>query len=99
MGVEKLRLLKKGSKLIINNKSYNVIDIIIPAEDIEDRARHVLNAVQHVKEPDFVRDFKLKDRFGKEYMLKVVDRPTYFWDLNIGFREEGLIDIESIEVR
>ncbi len=98
MDVAKFQALKKGDILRINRNPYIIIEVIILADNIEDRARHVLYAVQHKKEPQFLRDFKLRDEKGKEYFLKVVDKPVYFWDASIGFREEGLIPIEDVEV-
>lgn len=98
MDVAKFQALKKGSVMKINGKSYTVLEVIIPADNIEDRARHILYVVQHKKEPQFLRDFKLCDAEGKEYFLKVVDKPVYFWNAEIGFREEGLISIEKVEL-
>jgi len=90
--------VKKGSTLVINKKPYTILEVIIPDDDIEDRMRHVLTVVQGAQEPAFVCDFKLVDARGKEYMLKVVDQPVYFWDLSIGFREEGLLPFDTVEV-
>jgi hypothetical protein len=98
MDSTKFQALKKGSIIKINGKAYTVIEVIIPADNIEDRARHVLYTVQRKKEPALIRDFRLRDEEGKDYILKVVDKPVYFWDASIGFREEGLIEIKKVEV-
>jgi hypothetical protein len=90
--------LQKGMTLLINGLHYAIKEIIIPADHVEDRMRQFLDTVQGVKEEKVVLDFRLHDDNGEEYILKIRDQPTYFWNVKFGFREEDLIEIESIEV-
>ncbi len=90
--------LHKGMHLCINGIKYSIKKIIIPADDIEDRMRHVLETRQHISEPAVIRDFILQDIEGDEYVLKVRDKPTFFWNTKFGFCEEDFIKIERIEV-
>jgi hypothetical protein len=97
MTVINYETIKKGMKLKINWKEYEVKEVIIPRDDIEDRMRHVLDARQGITEEKVIRDFVLHNGTD-EFILKVRDKPTYFWNTKFGFREEDLIKVNKVEV-
>jgi hypothetical protein len=89
--------LQKGARLRINGHAYTIKEVIVPAQDIEDRMRRFLQVVRDEKSSVIV-DFCLIDGQGEKYMLKIRNKPTYFWNTKFGFREEDLIVIKSVEV-
>ena len=88
MDIKKIKELKIGSKLKINEIEYEVIDVN-----------------RGIKSSDEVKEWTLKDKDGKEYLLQMIlDKQPDLWKIEIDpllkkpiFGEKNLIKLHSID--